>query len=269
MSPNETPPQADRKPILEMKGISKAYGHVQALDKVDFELYPAEVVGLVGDNGAGKSTLIKVLSGVYQRDSGDILIDGKHVEIRKPADASLHGLSTVYQDLALVDVRDVASNIYLGHEPRRLGFLINFPKMFADARSVMNVLRIDMPSVRVNAGELSGGQRQAVAIARALARGKRIFLLDEPTAALGVEQQAKVNQLIADLKAHGKSIVVISHNLEHVFEVADRVVVLRRGRRVGTRIKSETTKEEIVGLITGAIRGDVVEPAAVPTPASV
>jgi ABC-type sugar transport system ATPase subunit len=157
----------------------------------------------------------------------------------------------------------------LGHEPRRLGFLINFPKMFADARSVMNVLRIDMPSVRVNAGELSGGQRQAVAIARALARGKRIFLLDEPTAALGVEQQAKVNQLIADLKAHGKSIVVISHNLEHVFEVADRVVVLRRGRRVGTRIKSETTKEEIVGLITGAIRGDVVEPAAVPTPASV
>jgi D-xylose transport system ATP-binding protein len=243
-------------PILEMSGISKAFGHVQALDRVDFELYAAEVLALVGDNGAGKSTLIKILSGVYQRDEGEIKIDGGRVEIDTPADAQRYGISTVYQDLALVDVRDVGGNIYLGREPRRLGILINFPKMYADAREVLKVLRIDMPSVRVNVGELSGGQRQAVAIARALARGERIFLLDEPTAALGVEQQAKVTELIADLKAHGKTTVVISHNLEHVFEVADRVIVLRRGKRVGTRTKKNTTKEEIVGLITGAVRGD-------------
>jgi ABC-type sugar transport system ATPase subunit len=239
-----------------MKNIDKAFGHVQALSKINFELYAGEVLALVGDNGAGKSTLIKILSGVYQKDEGEIYVDGKTVLIDKPADAQRYGISTVYQDLALVDIRDVGSNIYLGREPRQLGILINFRKMYADAREVLKVLRIDMPSVKVNVGELSGGQRQAVAIARALARGERIFLLDEPTAALGVEQQAKVNQLIADLKAHGKTVVVISHNLEHVFQVADRVIVLRRGKRVGTRIKERTTKEEIVGLITGAVQGD-------------
>jgi len=243
--------------ILEMRGISKAFGHVQALDMVDFELYRSEVVALVGDNGAGKSTLIKILSGVYTKDEGEIIIDGEHVEIHTPFDAQRCGISTVYQDLALVDVCDVGTNIYLGLWPRRFGFLINFPKMYAQAREVLGTLRIDMPSVRVNVGELSGGQRQAVAIARALARGERIFLMDEPTAALGVEQQAKVNELIADLKRHGKSIVVISHNLEYVFEVADRVIVMRRGRRAGTRLKAATSKEEIVGLITGAVRGDV------------
>lgn len=257
--PAHSTTQADSGLILEMKGISKAFGHVQALDNVDFELYPCEVLALVGDNGAGKSTLVKILSGVYTKDEGEIKIDGQHVEIHTPSDAQHCGISTVYQDLALVDVCDVGSNIYLGLWPRRFGFLIDFPKMYTQAREVLDTLRITMPSVRVNAGELSGGQRQAVAIARALARGERIFLLDEPTAALGVEQQAKVNELIANLKAHGKSIVVISHNLEHVFEVADRVVVLRRGRRVGTRLKAKTTKEEIVGLITGAVPGDVPE----------
>ncbi len=249
--------QPNSKPILEMKGISKAFGHVQALDKVDFELYAAEVLALVGDNGAGKSTLIKILSGVYEKDEGEIYIDDERVEINMPSDAQRHGISTVYQDLALVDVRDVGSNIYLGREPRRLGILINFPKMYADARTVLNTLRMTMPSVRVNVGELSGGQRQAVAIGRALARGERIFLMDEPTAALGVKQQEKVNELINDLKAHGKVIVVITHNLAHVFEIADRVIVLRRGKRVGTRMMNETTTEEIVGLITGAVRGDV------------
>jgi ABC-type sugar transport system ATPase subunit len=247
-------------PILEVKGVSKAFGHVQALDKVNFELYPSEVVALIGDNGAGKSTLVKILSGVYHMDEGQIYVEGKPVEFHGPVDAQrMAGISTVYQDLALVDVRDVGSNIYLNIEPTWLGIFINFRKLYADARDVINQLRIDMPSVKVNVGELSGGQRQAVAIARALARGQRIFLMDEPTAALGVEQQAKVTQLIADLKQNGKTIVVISHNLEHVFTVADRLVVLRHGRRVGTRIKSQTTKEEIVGLITGAIKGDVVD----------
>ena len=247
-------------PILEARAISKAFGHVQALNRVDFELYPAEVVALIGDNGAGKSTLVKILSGVYQKDSGQMMIDGQPVEFHSPVDAQrLAGISTVYQDLALVDVRDVASNIYLNIEPTWFGIFINFKKLYSDAEEVLSRLRIDLPSLKVNVGELSGGQRQAVAIARALARGQRFFLLDEPTAALGVEQQGKVNQLIHDLKQHGSTVVVISHNLEHVFEVADRLIVLRRGRRVGTRRKSETTKEEIVGLITGAIKGDAAE----------
>ncbi len=249
-------------PILEARGISKAFGHVQALKNVDFELYPAEVVALIGDNGAGKSTLVKILSGVYRKDSGQILVEGQPVEFHGPVDAQrLGGISTVYQDLALVNVRDVASNIYLNIEPTRFGIFINFKKLYADAQEILHRLKIDLPSVKVNVGELSGGQRQAVAISRALARGRRIFLLDEPTAALGVEQQDKVNQLILDLKAHGSTVVVISHNLEHVFKVADRLIVFRRGRRVGTRLKSETTKEEIVGLITGAIKGDAVEAA--------
>jgi ABC-type sugar transport system ATPase subunit len=249
-----------RQPILEAKGVSKAFGHVQALDNVDFELFPAEVVALIGDNGAGKSTLVKILSGIYRKDSGQISVDGNPVEIRGPKDAErLAGISTVYQDLALVDVRDVGSNIFLNMEPTRLGVFINFRKLYAEAKRVIGVLRIDMPSVRVNVGELSGGQRQGVAISRALARGRRIFIMDEPTAALGVEQQHKVNELIANLKAEGKTVLVISHNLEHVFTVADRLVILRRGKRVGTRIKTQTTKEEIVGLITGVIRGDVVD----------
>ncbi|MCO6452774.1 MAG: sugar ABC transporter ATP-binding protein [Caldilineales bacterium] len=251
---------ADQRPILEAKGISKAFGHVQALDDVDFELYPAEVVALVGDNGAGKSTLVKILSGIYRKDSGQIYFEGQPVELRGPKDAErLAGISTVYQDLALVGVRDVASNIFLNMEPTRLGIFIDFNKLYAEARRVIDVLRIDMPSVKVNVNELSGGQRQGVAISRALARGRRIFILDEPTAALGVEQQHKVNDLILTLKDEGKTVLVISHNLEHVFTVADRLVVLRRGKRVGTRFKSQTTREEIVGLITAAIKGDIVD----------
>ncbi len=247
-----------RQPILEAKGISKAFGHVQALRNVDFELYPTEVVALIGDNGAGKSTLVKILSGIYHKDAGQIYVDGQPVEIHGPRDAErLAGISTVYQDLALVDVRDVGSNIYLNMEPTWLGFLINFRQLYANAAKVIDVLHIDMPSVKVNVGELSGGQRQGVAISRALARGRRIFIMDEPTAALGVEQQHKVNELIANLKSEGKTVLVISHNLEHVFTVADRLVVLRRGQRVGTRLKAQTTKEEIVGLITAAIKGDV------------
>jgi len=250
---------SDRQPILQAKGISKAFGHVQALDNVDFELYEAEVVALIGDNGAGKSTLVKILSGIYHKDTGQIFFEGQPVEIRGPRDAErLAGISTVYQDLALVDVRDVGSNIFLNMEPTNLGFFINFRKLYADAKRVIDQLHIDMPSVRVNVEELSGGQRQGVAISRALARGRRIFIMDEPTAALGVEQQHKVNELIANLKREGKTVLVISHNLEHVFTVADRLIVLRRGKRVGTRIKSQTTKEEVVGLITGAITGDAV-----------
>ncbi|MGL4649471.1 MAG: ATP-binding cassette domain-containing protein [Caldilineaceae bacterium] len=246
-----------RQPLLEAKGISKAFGHVQALSNVDFELYAGEVVALIGDNGAGKSTLVKILSGIYRKDTGQMFLNGEPIELHGPKDAErLAGISTVYQDLALVEVRDVGSNIFLNMEPTQFGIFINYKKLYEDARRVIGVLKIDMPSVKVNVGELSGGQRQGVAIARALARGRQIFILDEPTAALGVEQQHKVNELILNLKQEGKTVLVISHNLEHVFTVADRLIVLRRGKRVGTRERSKTTKEEIVALITGAITGD-------------
>jgi ABC-type sugar transport system ATPase subunit len=257
MSSSEGRYGSDQQPILEAMGICKAFGHVQALHEVNFEMYAGEVVALVGDNGAGKSTLVKILSGVYEADSGNIVVDGRHVEVDTPADAQSLGIATVFQDLALVDTRDVASNIYLGREPMRWSIIIDRKKMFADAEKILGTLRIDIPSVRVDVGELSGGQRQAVAIARAISRGERIFLMDEPTAALGVEQSETVNELIVGLRVQGRSVLIISHNLAHVFEVADRLVVLRHGRRVGSRAKAETTREEIVGLITGAIRGTV------------
>lgn len=252
----DTTSETNGKPILETKGICKAFGHVQALDHVDMRFYRGEVLALVGDNGAGKSTLVKILSGVYSADEGEIYIDGERVEIRDPLDAHRYGIATVYQDLALVETRDVAANVYLGREPKRMGFFVNYGKMQADATAVLSGMKIDIPSVKVYARDLSGGQRQAVAVARALARGKRIFLMDEPTAALGVEQSATVNDLIADLKARGNMILVISHNLEHIFQIADRLVVLRHGKRVSIRKKEDTSREEIIGLITGAIRGD-------------
>ncbi len=248
---------AGPQPALEMRGISKAFGHVQALDNVDFEVHAGELLALVGDNGAGKSTLVKILSGVYRADRGDIYVDGARVQIECPSDATKAGIATVYQDLNLVPNRDVASNIYLGLEPTRGMILLNRAKMFADAEAVLGTLGIKLPSVKVDVADLSGGQRQAVAIGRALARGGRFILMDEPTASLGVEQTQLVNELTVDLRAQGHSVVFITHNLAHVFDIADRIVVLRHGRRVGVRARGETTREEIVCLITGAIRGDV------------
>jgi ABC-type sugar transport system ATPase subunit len=236
--------------------ISKAFGHVQALRSVTFDIERSEVLALLGDNGAGKSTLVKILSGVYHPDSGQFLKDGEPVDLNDPTAALNAGIATVYQDLAVVDSMDVARNVYLGRVPRRFGFLVDFPRMYRDARQVLKTLRIDLPSVQTRVGELSGGQRQAVAIARALAVDASLFLMDEPTAALGVAQTEKVNEVVADLKSAGKTVVIITHNLDHVFQIADRIVVLRRGLRVGVRRTNETTREEIVGLITGAIVGD-------------
>ena len=242
-------------PILQTKNISKSFGHVQALKNVDLDLYPSEVVALIGDNGAGKSTLIKIISGIYQRDSGEVLYKGEKVDINEPKDAvEKAGVSTVYQDLSLVEVQDVGVNIYLNMEPTFFGIFINYKKLYKNAEKLIKDLKIELPSVRVNVADLSGGQRQGVAIARALARGREIFILDEPTAALGVEQQANVNKLILKLKKDKKTVLLISHNLEHVFEVADRLVILRRGEKVGERVKESTSKEEVVGLITGAIK---------------
>ncbi len=240
-----------RFPLVEVKGICKAFGHVQALTDVSLELYPGEVLGLVGDNGAGKSTLIKILSGVYTADAGEIWINGRQVEIRNPLDAQSLGIATVFQDLQLVDCRDVASNIYLGREPMRR-IVIDRTKMWKDAEAILSTLRMRMPSVKVDVSELSGGQKQAVAIARALSRGGRIFLMDEPTAALGVAEAEKVMDLVKEMKGHGAGVIIISHNLAHIFGVVDRICVLRHGQVVFKGPKNETTPEAIVAHIVGA-----------------
>ena len=241
------------RPLVELRGINKAFGHVQALQKVDFCVFPAEVLGLVGDNGAGKSTLIKIISGAYQPDDGTILVDGAPVTFHSPRDAMVAGIATVYQNLALVDQRDVAANIFLGRELTN-GLVLDGRRMVAESAQVLERLRSDIPSVRASVGFLSGGQRQAVAIARAIHQeiGTRLIIMDEPVAALGIEESRKVLRLIRQLKANGHAVIVISHNLEHVFSVVDRIVVLRRGRLVGVRRRADTTASEIVRLIVGA-----------------
>jgi ABC-type sugar transport system ATPase subunit len=240
-------------PLLELRGISKAFGHVQALQGVDFSLYPGEVVGLVGDNGAGKSTLIKIIAGAYQPDAGTIRVNGSLVNIRNPRDAMAQGIATVYQNLALVDQRDVAANVFLGRELVR-GLVLDRSRMLQESAQVLEDLRIDIPSAQTPVGLLSGGQRQAVAIARAVhqERGTWLVIMDEPVAALGIEESRKVLRLITRLKDQGRAVIVISHNLEHVFSVADRIVVLRRGRLVGIRRREETTADEIIRFIVGA-----------------
>ena len=238
-------------PLLEARAISKTFLHVQALQEVDFRVYPGETVALVGDNGAGKSTLMKILCGAYHADAGEVFIDGQPVHIRSPHEAIAQGIAVVYQDLALVNQRDVANNVFLGREPRR-GLTVDKPRMVREARDVLQRLKINIPSVYTQVGLLSGGQRQAVAIARAVHQGGRLIFMDEPTAALGVQEQSKVLKLIEDLKAEGTAIVVVSHNLQHVFHVADRIVVMRGGKNAGERIKADTTTEEIVAMIVGA-----------------
>ena len=250
---------ATATPLLEARGISKAFLHVQALDNVDLTVYAGEVVALVGDNGAGKSTLMKILCGAYQADRGTMLVDDRVVTIRNPHDAMALGIAVVYQDLALVNHRDVASNVFLGREPTR-GPLVDKGRMVRESREVLQTLKITIPSVHTLVGLLSGGQRQAVAIARAVQQGGRLVFMDEPTAALGVQEQGKVLRLIDDLKANGTTVVVVSHNLQHVFHVADRIVVMRGGQNAGERVKAETTAEEIVSLIVGA---DASTPAEV------
>jgi D-xylose transport system ATP-binding protein len=243
-------------PLLQVRSISKAFGHVQALNSVSLELGRNEVVALLGDNGAGKSTLVKILTGVQRADEGELLRNGSPIDIRDPIDAQRHGIAAVYQELAVVDVLDVARNIYLGNPPRRFKFMLDHRAMYLQSQQVLKSLRVDLPSVRVKVGDLSGGQRQAVAIARALAMDARILLLDEPTAALGVAQTTQVNELINQLKQEGRTVLIITHNLHHVFEVADRMIVLRHGRCVGRRTKAETSPSELVGLITGAEQGE-------------
>ena len=241
-------------PLLKLNNVSKSFGAVRALSDVSFELHPAEVVALAGDNGAGKSTLIKIISGAQPADSGQVWFDGREVAIRKPEDARQLGIETVYQDLALFDNSNVAENIFAGRESVRNVFGAKFLKaeeMHGRARDLLKSLNIHIQSTQFTVKSMSGGQRQSVAIARAVAFGKKVVILDEPTAALGVPEQEKVLSLIKDLKSRGFSIILISHNLHHIFEVSDRIHVLRQGQTAGVRVKADTNPDEIVKLITG------------------
>ena len=245
-------------PLLEMHGISKRFGAVQALREVDFDVCRSEVVALVGDNGAGKSTLIKCIAGTHTPDEGRILFEGDEVRIHAPSDATRLGIETVYQDLALCDNLDVVRNMYLGREevtsvvPRLVEPLREL-EMEQHALRVLDDLNVTtIGSVRTKVASLSGGQRQSVAISRAVMWNSKVVLLDEPTAALGVAQTAQVHALIKRLREHGLGVVVISHNIEEVFEVSDRISVLRLGRRVATFRHDETTPQEVVAAIVGA-----------------
>ena len=251
------------QPLLQIKNVSKAFGHVEALNDITLDIYPGEVLGLLGDNGAGKSTLIKILSGVYYLDQGTIFFDGKEIRISTPSDAQNAGIATVYQDLSLIDSRPVANNIFLGREPRKWGFLIDRKKMEYDALQVLEKLKIKLPSVSVDVEVLSGGQRQAVAVARAIAQGGRILLLDEPWAALGVEQTHQVRQLIKDLRNHGAAIILITHDLSEILNDTDRIAILRQGRLVGYTPSSQSSQNEIIGWITGAVNGVIRRDAEV------
>ena len=257
--PVAAPPRSG-EPALRLTGISKAFGAVQALRNVDFEVWPAEVVGLVGDNGAGKSTLIKVIAGVNPADSGHIYVGGNEVQIGTPNDATRLGIETVYQDLALADNLDVVANLYLGREdlkPRLpwigLGGVLDEVAMEQRTWDVLRQLDVKtLKSVRTPVAALSGGQRQSIAVAKTILRNATVVLLDEPTAALGVAQTRQVLNLIRRLREQGLAVVVISHNLADVFEVVDRVVVLRLGQHVGSYDIRTTTPEKVVAAITGA-----------------
>ena len=253
-------PRAER-PILEARGISKRFGAVEALRAVDFEVYAGEVVALVGDNGAGKSTLIKCIAGTHPPDEGTIHFQGSEVHIHTPSDATRLGIETVYQDLALCDNLDVVQNMFLGRESvtRRLPPVLEslseaeMEKRSLEALETLNVTTIS--NVRERVAALSGGQRQSVAISRAAMWNSKVVILDEPTAALGVAQTKQVLALVRQLRDRGLGVVVISHNLQEVFTVADRIVVLRLGQRVATFRREDTTPEAVVAAITGA-RGD-------------
>jgi ABC-type sugar transport system ATPase subunit len=245
--------------VLSLKGISKRYGGVQALTDVSFAIRDGEVLGLVGDNGAGKSTLIKVLAGAHQPTEGHIDIDGEPQEFHNPSDATAAGITTVYQDLALVLHRDVPSNFFLGREltaagiKGRLGWL-DREEMRRQTATQIERLHVRLPKLSALAGDLSGGQRQGLAIARAAAWCQRLLLLDEPTSALGVEQQHEVLELILRIKESGRSVILISHQMPHIIQVCDRVVVLRLGRVAATLEREDLTPENLVGYITGALQ---------------
>ena len=251
-------PPRSGEPRLRMRGINKSFGAVRALTDVDFEVYPGEVIGLVGDNGAGKSTLVKAIAGVGPADNGEILVEGQPVKITSPQVATRLGIETVYQDLALCDNLDVVGNLFLGREKVTFGALSEID-MERRGLEVLRTLDVKLPSLRSKVATLSGGQRQSIAVAKTILRNAKVVLLDEPTAALGVAQTRQVLNLIRRLRDQGLAVVVISHNLADVFEVVDHVVVLRLGKRVGSFDVKNTTPERVVAAITGAEFGELME----------
>ncbi|MDP3894978.1 ATP-binding cassette domain-containing protein [Nocardioides sp.] len=237
--------------VLSLAGVNKRFGAVQALTDVHLQVAAGEVVALVGDNGAGKSTLIKVISGVYQPDSGNIEFAGRHIQVGGPSEAQALGIATVFQDLALCDNLDVVANLFLGQE-KATGSVLDEVAMEKESWRLLRTLSAKLPSVRIPIASLSGGQRQTVAIARALVGAPKVVMLDEPTAALGVAQTAEVLNLIERLRETGLGVILISHNMTDVQAVADRIVVLRLGRNAAEFRVEEASTEELVAAITGA-----------------
>ncbi|WP_028034733.1 ATP-binding cassette domain-containing protein [Chelativorans sp. J32] len=251
-----------RTPLVEMKNISIAFGGIHAVDNVSVDLFPGEVVALVGHNGAGKSTLIKILSGAYKRDAGTILINGEEAQINNPRDAKKYGIETIYQTLALADNVDAAANLFLGRELRTSWGTLDDVAMESETRKVMGRLNPRFQRFKEPVSSLSGGQRQSVAIARAIYFDARILIMDEPTAALGPQETAQVGDLVRQLKSDGIGIFLISHDIHDVFGLADRVVVMKNGQVVGTARTSDVTEDDILGMI---ILGKC-PPGAVPGP---
>jgi ABC-type sugar transport system ATPase subunit len=246
-------PESQDAGFLHARGISKTFGHITALTSVDLRARRGQVLAVVGDNGAGKSTLMHILTGLHRPDAGTLVVDGVERDFHSPSEARSAGIASVTQDLALVQCLDVATNMFIGQVPRRRG-LVDKPAMHRETRAFLDAVGATVPDVRAPIGMLSGGQRQMVAVARALRSGASMILMDEPTAALGVRERAQVATLIADLKLQDKAVVLVSHDLDLVFEVADRIQVLRLGQTVATVDVAGTDRSEIVGLITGAVQ---------------
>ena len=253
----EPPASVPNPPALEAISLTKRFGHVTALNQVSLHAREGEILAIVGDNGAGKSTLVKIITGVVQPDSGELRVFGRHETFATASDARRSGISSVFQDLALVESLDVATNMFLGQLPRR-GWFVDRRKMEQESKRVLDELNVGVRSVRTPIGMLSGGQRQIVALARAIRSGARIVLLDEPTAALGVRETGRAKEIIQALRERGNAVIIVSHDLELVFEISDRIEVLRLGRVAGQRRTAESSRDEIVGLITGSIHDEEV-----------
>jgi fructose transport system ATP-binding protein len=258
-SPAQSNPSLSRTPVLEARGLVKRYGRVTALDRADFDLYPGEILAVIGDNGAGKSSLIRALSGALVPDDGEVLLDGKPVVFRSPLDAQAAGIETVHQTLALSPSLSIADNLFLGREIRHPGVLGSVFRML-DRRTMQRIAReklnelglMTVQSINQRVETLSGGQRQGVAVARAAAFGSRVVIMDEPTAALGVKESRRVLELILEVKSRGLPIVLISHNMPHVFEIADRIHIHRLGRRLTVIDPKDYTMSDAVAFMTGA-----------------
>lgn len=239
------------QPALKLTGISKSFGHVTALEGVNLSAYGGEILAIVGDNGAGKSTLIKVISGVYQPDEGQIEVKEQPVLLATPASARSAGIATVFQDLALVECLDVSTNMFIGQFPKK-GWFVDRKRMDLESRKFLDDLKVTVSDVHTQIGMLSGGQRQIVSIARAVRIGADVVLLDEPTAALGVRETRHAADIISSLRDAGNAVILVSHDMEFVFSYADRIQIMRLGKVAGVLKRTETTREEVIALITGA-----------------